>query len=109
LGLLRATPGVASHILQVLGLNLDEACHKLEEAASFARSDSVGKDQPLTPDVKEIIDRSIDEARLLRHNYVGTEHLLLGILRVPGTAAAKVLTDAGMTLEQVRTTILEVL
>lgn len=59
--------------------------------------------------MKTIIEHSMDEARNLNHHYVGTEHLLLGILREPTSVASQILTNLGLTLEKVRGEVLNLL
>lgn len=64
---------------------------------------------PQNVEAKRVIEHAMEEARALGHNYVGTEHLLLGLLRQPNSTAAQVLVESGLTLEGVRREVLELL
>jgi len=102
LGLVREEEGVAAKVLVNLGANLT----KLRSAVEFtmARGDKPsGGEIGLTPRAKRVIELAIDEARQLGHNYIGTEHLLLGLLREGGGVAAQILDSFGITQERVRT------
>ena len=102
LGLVREEEGVAAKVLVNLSANLT----KLRSAVEFtmARGDKPsGGEIGLTPRAKRVIELAIDEARQLGHNYIGTEHLLLGLLREGGGVAAQILDSFGITQERVRT------
>jgi len=101
LGLVREEEGVAAKVL----INLGVALTKVRSAVEFiiGRGEKAGTDETgLTPRAKRVIELAIDEARNLGHNYIGTEHLLLGLLREGEGVAAGVLDSLGITLERVR-------
>ena len=108
LGLLRERDGVAAKVLANLGVELD----KVRSAVQFiiGRGDrSVMGEIGLTPRAREIIALAVVEARRLNHHYVGTEHLLLGMVREGEGIAAGVLESLGVNLERVRAETLRVL
>ncbi|NQT21582.1 MAG: ATP-dependent Clp protease ATP-binding subunit [Planctomycetes bacterium] len=111
LGLVKEGTGVAAHVLKSLGVDLKKIrveVEKLVQTGSVAAT--AGQQQPpFTPRAKKVLDLSMEEARNIGHNYVGTEHLLLGLLRENEGLAAKVLTNMGLKLEAVREEVLEFL
>jgi len=101
LGLAREEEGVAAKVLTNLGVGLN----KVRSAVEFiiGRGEKPGSGETgLTPRAKRVIELAIDEARQLSHNYIGTEHLLLGLLREGEGVAAGVLDSLGITLERAR-------
>ncbi len=101
LGLVREGEGVAAKVLANLGVELE----KVRSAVEFiiGRGErTVRGDIGLTPRAKKVIELAVDEARRLGHNYIGTEHLLLGLLREGEGVAAGVLESLGISLEKVR-------
>jgi ATP-dependent Clp protease ATP-binding subunit ClpC len=102
LGLLREEEGVAAKVLTNLGVSLSKVRSGVEFIIGHGEKPSTGE-IGLTPRAKRVIELAIDEARNLGHNYIGTEHLLLGLLHEGGGVAAGVLDSFGITLEQVRT------
>ena len=102
LGLLREEEGVAAKVLTSLNVSLGKVRSGVEFIIGHGDKPSAG-DIGLTPRAKRVIELAIDEARNLGHNYIGTEHLLLGLLHEGGGVAAGVLDSFGITLEQVRT------
>ncbi len=108
LGLVREGEGVAAKVLANLGVDLN----KVRSAVEFiiGRGDrTVTGDIGLTPRAKKVIELSVDEARRLGHHYVGTEHLLLGLVREGEGIAAGVLMSLGITMERARASVLELL
>ncbi len=108
LGLVREEEGVAAKILTNLGVSLN----KIRTAVEFNsdRGERPGTSETgLTPRAKRVIELAIDEARQLSHNYIGTEHLLLGLLREGEGVAAGVLNSLGVTLERARSETAQVL
>src|SRR5467141_2789940 len=108
LGLVREGEGVAAKVLGNLGVELN----KVRSAVEFiiGRGDrTVAGDIGLTPRAKKVIELSVDEARRLNHHYIGTEHLLLGLVREGEGIAAGVLESLGVNLEKVRTQTIQVL
>ncbi len=108
LGLAREDEGVAAKVLTNLGVGLNKMRSALESAMGRSEKPSSGE-IGLTPAAKKVIELAIDEARHLGHNYIGTEHLLLGVLRGATGAAAEVLASFGITLERARTEITHIL
>src|SRR5881296_3392531 len=108
LGLVREGEGVAAKVLANMGVELN----KVRSAVEFiiGRGDRMVMGEiGLTPRAKKVIELAVDEARRLNHQYIGTEHLLLGLVREGEGIAAGVLTGMGVKLEQVRTETLKVL
>ncbi len=101
LGLVREGDGVAAKVLSNLGVDLN----KVRSAVEFiiGRGDRSGTGEiGLTPRAKKVIELAVDEARRLNHSYIGTEHLLLGLVREGEGVAAGVLESLGVNLERVR-------
>ena len=110
LGLIREGEGVAAAVLTNLNVDLEEVQQKIEETVKKGKASSApGPDLPYTSRAKKVLELAMTEARELNHSYVGTEHLLLGLLREEKGIAAQVLTDAGVTLEQSRAETLRLL
>jgi ATP-dependent Clp protease ATP-binding subunit ClpC len=110
LGLIREGEGVAAAVLTNLNVDLDEIQQKIEETVKKGKAPTAsGPDLPYTSRAKKVLELAMSEARELNHSYVGTEHLLLGLLREEKGIAAQVLTDAGVNLEQARAETLRLL
>jgi ATP-dependent Clp protease ATP-binding subunit ClpC len=109
LGLIREGEGVASAVLQNLGLSLDKIRLEIEKLVQPGPATVVSGDIPFTPRAKRVIELSMEEARQLGHNYIGTEHLLLGLLHEGEGVAAQALLSLGLDLNKVRTEIMELL
>src|SRR5579864_8115100 len=110
LGLIREGEGVAAAVLQNLSVELDDIQQKIEETVKKGKAtQATGPDLPYTSRAKKVLELAMSEARELNHSYVGTEHLLLGLLREEKGIAAQVLTDAGVNLEAARTETLRIL
>ena len=108
LGLVREEEDVAARVLTNLGIGLS----KVRSAVEFiiGRGDKPGTGETgLTPRAKKVIELAIDEARQMGHNYIGTEHLLLGLLREGEGVASSVLDSFGITLERARAEISHIL
>jgi ATP-dependent Clp protease ATP-binding subunit ClpC len=108
LGLLREEEGVAAKVLVSLGVNLGKVRSGVEFIIGRGDKPNTGE-IGLTPRAKRVIELAIDEARHLGHNYIGTEHLLLGLLHEGGGVAAGVLDSFGITLEQVRAEVVRMI
>ena len=108
LGLIREGEGVAAHVLGNLGIEIDKA-RQAVEAITGRGGTLVEGELPLTPSSKMIMELAMDEARRLDHRFIGTEHLLLGLIREGEGIAAGVLESFGLQLEQVRTETFRVL
>jgi ATP-dependent Clp protease ATP-binding subunit ClpC len=109
LGLLREGEGVAAAVLQSLGLNLDMIRQEVEKLVQPGSGTIVSGDIPFTPKSKKVIEFAMEEARSLGHNYIGTEHLLLGLIRETEGMASRVLINVGLNLEKVKQEIMELL
>jgi ATP-dependent Clp protease ATP-binding subunit ClpC len=110
LGLIREGEGVAAAVLQNLNVDLDEIQQKIEETVKKGKAaQATGPDLPYTSRAKKVLELAMSEARELNHSYVGTEHLLLGLLREEKGIAAQVLTDAGVNLDAARAETLRLL
>jgi ATP-dependent Clp protease ATP-binding subunit ClpC len=110
LGLIREGEGVAAAVLTNLNVDLDEIQQKIEETVKKGKAPTAaGPDLPYTSRAKKVLELAMSEARELNHSYVGTEHLLLGLLREEKGIAAQVLTDASVNLEQARAETLRLL
>src|SRR5690242_2809207 len=110
LGLIREGEGVAAAVLQNLSVDLDEIQQKIEETVKKGKAaQTTGPDLPYTSRAKKVLELAMGEARELNHSYVGTEHLLLGLLREEKGIAAQVLTDAGVNLDAARSETLRLL
>ena len=110
LGLIREGEGVAAAVLTNLGVELEDVQQKIEETVKKGKAASAaGPELPYTSRAKKVLELAMVEARELNHSYVGTEHLLLGLLKEEKGIAAQVLTDAGISLEQARAETLRLL
>jgi len=109
LGLVRVNSGVAAHVLR--NLNVDSKSIRLEVEKLVPpgpKTLTMGQ-LPLTPRAKKVLELSLEEGHALGHNYVGTEHLLLGLLREHDGVAAQVLMNLGLKLDEVRAEVLNIL
>jgi len=102
LGLIREGEGVATAVLQNLGLGLENIREELEKIIQPGNTSQVLGDIPFTPRAKKALELAADEARNMGHNYIGTEHLLLGLLKEGEGVASEVLFNLGIDLEKVR-------
>ena len=101
LGLVRETDGVAAKVLSSLGVELNKVRSAVEFIIGRGERAS-GGDIGLTPRAKKVIELAVDEARRLNHHYIGTEHLLIGLMREGEGVAAGVLESLGVNLDKVR-------
>ena len=109
LGLVKEGSGVAANVLKNLDIDLKKVRLEVEKFVQTGPDMVTIGRLPQTPRAKKVIDYSIEEARNLNHNYVGTEHLLLGLLREQEGVAAQVLMSLGLKLEDVREEVLNLL
>src|SRR5512135_2714345 len=107
LGIVGEPDGVAAKVLVNLGISLNKVRSAVEFIIGHGEATTRGE-VGLSPGAKRVIELAIDEARYIGHNYIGTEHLLLGLLREGEGIAARVLDSLGVTLEKVRTEISKV-
>ena len=109
LGLVKEGSGVGATVLKNLDVDIKKLRLEIEKhVKSGPDMVTMGK-LPQTPRAKKVIEYAIEEARALNHNYVGTEHILLGILRESEGIAAQVLMHIGLKLEDVRQEVLNLL
>ena len=102
LGLIRDGEGIAIAVLQRLGLKLETVKTEVERAlAGFPKTWAFGE-IPFTPQAKRVLELTIEETRQLGHSYIGTEHLLLGLMKEGQSVAAKILESLGARLYKVR-------
>ena len=109
LGLIREGEGVAAAVLQKMGLSLESIRLEIEKLVQPGPSTQILGDIPFTPRSKKSLELAAEEARALGHNYIGTEHLLLGLIREGEGVASQVLLNAGLDLNRVRSEIMEIL
>lgn len=109
LGLIREGTGVGANVLNNLGVNLNHIRAEVDKLVRHGQQDvGVGK-LPQSPQAKKVIEYAIEEARGLNHHYVGTEHLLLALIREQDGVAATVLLNLGLKPEGVRREVLHLL
>ncbi|MCD8138882.1 MAG: ATP-dependent Clp protease ATP-binding subunit [Planctomycetaceae bacterium] len=110
LGLVKEGSGVAANVLENLGVDLEKIRLEVEKyVSSPGETISASSSLPFTPKAKKVLELAMEEARNLEHNYIGTEHLLLGVLREQDGMAAQVLLNLGVKLEDVRAELMELL
>lgn len=109
LGLVRDGDGVASTTLENLGIDQNALRDTIETIVKRGTAGRTGPDLPYTSRAKKVLELAMKEARELNHTYVGTEHLLLGLIAEGKGIAAQVLVDAGATLEVTRNEVLRIL
>lgn len=108
LGLIGEGTGVAAKTLKTMGVNLKDARSEVEKIIGRG-SGFVAVEIPFTPRAKRVLELSWDEARQLGHNYIGTEHLLLGLIREGEGVAARVMENLGVDLNKVRSSVIKML
>jgi ATP-dependent Clp protease ATP-binding subunit ClpC len=109
LGLVKEGSGVAANVLKSLDVDLRKIRLEVEKLVQSGPDMVTMGKLPLTPRAKKVVEYAVEEARNLGHGYVGTEHLLLGLLREPEGVAAQVLRNLNLKLEEVREAVLELL
>ncbi len=109
LGVIREGEGIAATVLNNLGLDLDRIRQEVENMVSPSGGTMTIGEIPFTPRAKRVLELAVEEARALGHNYVGTEHLLLGLIREGEGVAAKVLLELGVDRKRVREETLKLL
>jgi ATP-dependent Clp protease ATP-binding subunit ClpC len=108
LGLIREGEGVAAKVLGELGISLEAARQKVREAIGPGQQEPAGP-IPFTPRARKVLELALREALQLGHSYIGTEHILLGLLREGEGVAAHVLAGLGADLDTVRKTVIRLL
>jgi ATP-dependent Clp protease ATP-binding subunit ClpC len=108
LGLIGEGTGIAAKVLKSMGVNLKDARVEVEKIIGRG-SGFVAVEIPFTPRAKRLLELSLEEARQLGHNYIGTEHLLLGLIREGEGVAARVLENLALDLSKIRTQVIRLL
>ncbi|WP_288453099.1 Clp protease N-terminal domain-containing protein, partial [uncultured Microbacterium sp.] len=108
LGLIHEGEGVAAKALESLGISLDAVREQVQDIIGQGQQQPTGH-IPFTPRAKKVLELSLREALQLGHNYIGTEHLLLGLIREGEGVAARVLENLGVDLAKVRTQVIRML
>jgi len=108
LGLIKEGEGVAAKALDALGVSYDVVREKIEESIGANPNPSPGS-PPFTPRAKKVLELSLREALQLGHSYIGTEHMLLGLVREGDGVAANVLTELGADMARVRTQVIQMM
>ncbi|MDO8488831.1 MAG: ATP-dependent Clp protease ATP-binding subunit, partial [Candidatus Omnitrophota bacterium] len=109
LGLIREGEGVAAAVLQKLDISLENIRIEIEKLVQPGPTTQIIGDIPFTPRAKKALELAAEEARSLGHNYIGTEHLLLGLIREGEGIASQVLLNLGMDLNSVRNEVMGLL
>jgi len=109
LGLIREGEGVAAAVLQKLEVSLENIRLEIEKLVQPGPATQIIGDIPFTPRAKKALELAAEEARSLGHNYIGTEHLLLGLIREGEGIASQVLLNLGMDLNSVRNEVMSLL
>jgi ATP-dependent Clp protease ATP-binding subunit ClpC len=109
LGLVREGDGVAADALRNLGVELESIAHAVESSVRPGSAGPTVGEMPFTPRAKTVLELAREEARLLKHQYIGTEHLMLALIREGEGVAANVLKDAGLGAKKVKAEILRIL
>src|SRR5688572_10283004 len=108
LGLIHEGEGVAAKALESLGISLDGVCEQVQDIIGQGQQQPTGH-IPFTPRAKKVLELSLREALQLGHNYIGTEHILLGLIRESEGVAAQVLVKLGADLSRVRQQVIQLL
>jgi ATP-dependent Clp protease ATP-binding subunit ClpC len=109
LGLIREGEGVAATVLQKVGVSLENIRLEIEKLVQPGPTTQIIGDIPFTPRAKKALELAAEEAHALGHNYIGTEHLLLGLIREGEGIASQVLLNLGLDLNTVRNEVMELL
>ena len=109
LGLVGEGQGVAAKALESLGISLETVRQRVEDAVPPGQYARPSGHIPFTPRAKKVLELSLSEAKLLGHRYIGTEHILLGLLREGEGVAAQVLAALGADLDGVRERVIQLL
>ena len=109
LGLIREGEGVGAKALQQLGVDLVAVRQRVIDMIGRGEPGSASTAPAFTPRAKKVLELSLKEALQLGHNYIGTEHILLGLIREQEGVAGRVLVDSGLTFSQIRSKVIELL
>ena len=108
IGLIKEEEGVASQVLRQLGVNIDKVVEEVERLVGKGEYQQVGE-IAFTPRAKKILELASQEASQLKNNYIGTEHILLGLIKEGSGVAVRILADLGINLDNVYSEIMKVL
>src|SRR3989304_3711691 len=108
LGLIREEEGIAARAIKNLNINLEDVRTQIEDIIGRGTS-TPSAHIPFTPRAKKVLELSLRESLQLGHNYIGTEHILLGLIREGEGIAARVLINLGADMEKVRNQVVELL
>src|SRR2546427_8022587 len=109
LGLLREGKGLTSRIFARANISLEELRQEIVGRTTFQEKVATSVEIPFSAETKRVLEYTKDEANRLRHDYIGTEHLLLGLLHEEQSMAGSVLIGKGLRLDAVRDTLVEIL
>ena len=109
LGLVGEGHGVAAKALESLGISMEAVRQRVEDIVPPGQVEVRSGHIPFTPRAKKVLELSLSESKLLGHRYIGTEHILLGLLRLGEGVAAQVLTGLGADLDGVRERVIQLL
>jgi len=109
LGLIKEGEGIAAKALKTSGFSLDQLRKKVEDMIGKGKEKATDNNLPFTPRTKKVLNLSLEEARRLGHNYIGTEHLLLGLLKEGEGIAARVLNEEGAEINKIQSEIIKLL
>ncbi|MGB9867445.1 MAG: ATP-dependent Clp protease ATP-binding subunit [Bacillota bacterium] len=109
LGLIREGNSIAARVLNSMGVDLNRVRAEIEQVVPRGEPKQMGDQIAITPRTKTVLELAGEEARMLGHNYIGTEHLLLGLVREGEGVAAQVLAKMGVSLDAVRAQVMQVL
>jgi len=108
IGLLKEEEGVASQVLKQLGVHVDKVEEEVERLVGKGEYQQVGE-VTFTPRAKKVLELASQEASQLKNSYIGTEHILLGLIKEGSGVAVRILTDLGINLDNVYSEIMKVL
>jgi ATP-dependent Clp protease ATP-binding subunit ClpC len=109
LGLCREPEGIAARALENLGVDIEALAMEIEQQVQPGSAVVSGEDIAFTPRAKKVLELAVEEARRFNHSYIGTEHILLGLLKEGEGIAAKVLEDMKIDLQRIQTEIIRLL
>jgi len=109
LGLCREPDGIAARALENLGVDIDHLSAEIEQQVQRGSAVISGDEIAFTPRAKKVLELAVEEARRCNHNYIGTEHILLGLVKEGEGIAAKVLQDMKIDLDRVQAEVMRLL
>jgi ATP-dependent Clp protease ATP-binding subunit ClpC len=109
MGMIRDGEGMAVYVLKRLGLNVEAVRADVEQVLAGYPKTATSGEVPFTPQLKRVLELSVEEFRRFQHTVVGTEHLLLGLLKEGESVAARILTSRGAHLDEARSVTLALL